>query len=118
MNRIHTHLFLAAAASLAMCGQAKASEAVQRPKVDFHSCSQPPWPAADLEAKHTGTVALRLNVSENGTVTASSVDKTSGFDSLDEAARTSIAKCRFKPATKDGKAVAAEVVIFYVWTLE
>lgn len=115
-----TSLMLAAAliATSSHAFAAGAAEATTKPVVDFHSCAKPVWPADDLKAEHTGTVTLSFNVTEAGTVADSHVLNSSGHPGLDEAARTGIAKCHFKPARKNGKAIAADVRVQYVWTLE
>jgi D-alanyl-D-alanine endopeptidase (penicillin-binding protein 7) len=86
--------------------------------VDFRSCSKPLWPQQALEAEHTGTVTLSFRISESGQVAGSAVVKSSGHASLDEAARSGIEKCSFKPATVRGKPVASWQKMQYVWTLE
>ena len=61
---------------------------------------------------------LVFNVNENGKVISSSVLKSSCYSALDEAARTGIAKCTFKPALAGGKPVSASVKVQYVWRLK
>lgn len=120
--RIANTCAILAAATLALHApgaSAAAKEPAKKPVLDFSSCDKPHWPSDDLQAKHTGNVTLRFTVSEAGTVTDSGIVKSSGFAGLDEAARSGIAKCRFKPAMAGGKPVAtANVQIQYVWTLE
>lgn len=115
---LHAATLLAGTALAALSAGAGAAETRQHPIVEFSTCAKPHWPAEDLKAKHTGTVTLRFAVSEAGTVTGSSVVKSSGFPGLDEAARNGIAQCRFKPAMAGDKAIAADVQVQYVWTLE
>lgn len=83
-------------ASLTACAHAGSNEAPQRPVVEFSSCGKPAWPQEDLKAGHTGTVTLNFTVDENGAVKESAILKSSGHPALDEAARSGIAKCRFK----------------------
>lgn len=112
---------LAGTAALTACSHAiaaGAADAQPKPVLDFSTCAKPTWPADDLKAKHTGTVVLGFSVTEAGAVADSRVVKSSGFPGLDEAARTGISRCRFKPAKTNGKAAAADVQIQYVWTLE
>jgi D-alanyl-D-alanine endopeptidase (penicillin-binding protein 7) len=100
-------------------GQQQASEQNStRAMADFSSCKKPIWPREELAAGHQGTVTLRFLINADGTVADSGVKKTSGFPALDEAARTGIAQCRFKPATKDGQPVQDWMQMQYVWTLE
>lgn len=93
MKQLCTAALLATLSAFAHAGS---SSPAQRPVVDFNSCAKPAWPQADLEAGHTGTVALSFTVDENGAVKESAIVKSSGHPALDEAARSGIAKCRFK----------------------
>jgi len=88
-----------------------------RAMADFKSCSKPVWPKQSLRDENTGTVVLGFLVDENGKVLDSTVKKSSGFAPLDEAARTGISKCSFKPATLDGKPVQEWMQMQYIWTL-
>ena len=89
-----------------------------KPVVQFDSCAKPEWPQEDLHAEHTGTVNLRFLIAADGSVSKSVVLKSSGYPGLDQAARSSIEKCRFKPGTSNSKPVASWVRVQYVWTLE
>ncbi|RZT03810.1 TonB family C-terminal domain-containing protein [Duganella sp. CF402] len=86
--------------------------------VDFNSCAKPVWPDGAIAANRTGTVSLEFKVGKDGKVKDSSVIRTSGHPDLDEAARTGISKCQFKPATKAGKPIDTKQKVQYVWTLE
>jgi D-alanyl-D-alanine endopeptidase (penicillin-binding protein 7) len=114
-----------AASAHAPAGQRAAAPAVsttagltRNALIDFKTCRKPHYPQADIAAGHQGTVTLGFKVTEDGSVSASSVTRSSGYASMDEAARTAIEKCSFRPALKDGKPVAAWTRIQYVWTLE
>ncbi len=85
---------------------------------DFRSCSKPAWPAASLKAQHTGTVTLGFEIDARGAVIDSTLHASSGDTLLDEAARSAIAKCRFKPATENGAPVRAWMQMRYVWLLK
>ncbi|UGQ46853.1 M56 family metallopeptidase [Massilia endophytica] len=84
---------------------------------DFSSCKKPEWPRSSLAAEHTGTVHLRFLISAEGRVTDYQLKSSSGDPLLDEAARVGISKCMFKPATRNGKPVAAWMQMQYIWTL-
>jgi D-alanyl-D-alanine endopeptidase (penicillin-binding protein 7) len=88
------------------------------PVLDFKSCRKPHYPRADLEAGHQGTVTLGFMVDRGGAVLDSIVTRSSGYASLDEAARGALEKCSFRPAMKNGKPVAQGVKVQYVWTLQ
>ncbi|MET0267830.1 MAG: M56 family metallopeptidase [Duganella sp.] len=85
--------------------------------VNFAGCSKPEWPAGAVAAQRTGKVTLKFLVGANGEVKDSGVVKSSGHADLDQAARTGIEKCSFKPGIKDGKPVEAWLMVQYVWTL-
>ena len=115
-------LLALAGACLGIYGQAVAADtptqADRPPVLDFSTCAKPQYPAASLQAKQTGTVNLSFQVTAAGKVENSSVASSSGYPALDEAARSGIAKCTFKPALAAGKQISSPVRIQYVWTLE
>jgi bla regulator protein BlaR1 len=86
--------------------------------VDFKSCAKPHYPAESLKAGNQGAVTLSFLIGVDGKAKESTVAKSSGFAPLDEAARTAIAKCSFKPATVAGKPVEDWMKMKYVWTLK
>jgi bla regulator protein BlaR1 len=92
--------------------------ATQRATVDFGSCVKPMYPAADLAAGHQGTVTLRFLVAPSGSVDDARIVSSSGFDTMDEAARGALRQCRFHPALKHGLPVEEWTKVMYVWTLE
>ena len=85
---------------------------------DFNTCAKPEWPKASLRNEETGTVTLQFLISEDGRVTESKIQKSSGFRDLDKAAVAGISKCRFKPGSVDGTPEKAWMQMQYVWTLE
>ncbi|GGX87889.1 TonB family protein [Pseudoduganella dura] len=85
---------------------------------DFSTCDKPVWPKESVLKSQHGTVTLAFMISEGGAVTDSKVVESSGFPLLDMAARDGIMKCRFVPATQDGKARAAWKQMQYVWKRE
>lgn len=84
----------------------------------FEQCDKPHYPAESLKQKHTGTVTLGFLVTKDGKVKQAKVTKSSGHAALDEAARTALAQCPFKPATAKDKPVEAWTAVQYVWTLD
>ncbi len=65
-----------------------------------------------------GTVTLKFLVGVDGKVIQAEVEKSSGFKRLDEAARTGLSRCQFKPATVDGKPEQGWASLKYTWRLE
>jgi protein TonB len=68
----------------------------------------PNYPPFAVRLDQTGNVLLKLTIDESGAVTAAKIEKSSGYDTLDNAAVAwVIARWRYEPATRDGKPVAA-----------
>lgn len=86
--------------------------------IDFSSCAKPEYPQADLDGGHQGAVTLSFLVGQDGKVGDSKIVKSSGFATMDEAARAAIAKCSFRPALERGRAIDGWTKVMYVWTLE
>jgi len=86
--------------------------------VDFNTCQLPEWPKASLRNEETGTVTLSFLIGSDGRVADSKIVKSSGFRDLDRAAENGIKRCRFKPATVDGKPEQTWQSMQYVWKLE
>jgi D-alanyl-D-alanine endopeptidase (penicillin-binding protein 7) len=86
--------------------------------LDFSSCARPQYPRADLKAGHQGTVTLGFLVSASGKVVDSKIVRSSGYATLDEAARSALVNCSFRPALKQGRAVQKWSGVQYVWTLK
>jgi len=51
-------------------------------------------------------------------VIESQVEKSSGFARLDEAARSALSKCQFKPGTLNGTPEQSWASMKYTWRLE
>jgi D-alanyl-D-alanine endopeptidase (penicillin-binding protein 7) len=94
------------------------SGATTRAIANFASCKKPEYPKLALSNKVTGTVTLGFLVGTDGAVRDSTVKKSSGDTSLDEAARLAIAKCSFLPAKAGGKPVEEWAQVQYVWSLD
>jgi D-alanyl-D-alanine endopeptidase (penicillin-binding protein 7) len=112
-------LVLACAASAhALATRAAPTAGITRPAVaDFSSCTKPQYPQADIAAGHEGTVTLNFRVDASGVVTESTILRSSGHASMDEAARGALYRCRFAPALRNGQPVPTWQPVQYVWTL-
>ena len=86
--------------------------------VDAKACEKPAYPAASIRASETGLVLLNFLIDVDGKVLESKVERTSGHRRLDEAARSGLAYCKFKPATVDGKPERTWARIEYEWKLD
>jgi protein TonB len=66
------------------------------------------FPLLSKRAKESGTVVLRIAVDSTGKLTDAVVQKSSGFERLDQQALQDIRSARFAPYMEDGKAVNIE----------
>lgn len=107
---------VAAAVLFTLCATAFGAEVA--PVLDSKSCEPPKYPKAALMNEETGTVSLLFQVSPDGKVNESKVEKSSGSKSLDKAALSAFTQCKFKPGTKDGKADTLWAKVEFVWKLE
>ncbi len=82
------------------------------------TCAKPDYPSASRRLEEEGTVTLKFLIGVDGRVIQAEVEKTSGFQRLDEAARNALSKCQFKPGTVDGKPEQSWASIKYTWRLE
>ena len=111
----HAHV----AAPRATVTAAQAAAGLTRSAViDFATCEKPHYPQADLTAGHTGSVTIAFQVDARGRIEQSNISKSSGYASLDEAARGALARCNFVPALRNGRPAETWQAVQYVWTLE
>ncbi len=88
------------------------------PSIDRSTCEAPKYPKAALINEESGTVSIGFLVGADGKVTETKIEKSSGSRSLDKAAVTALALCKFKPGTKDGKPDAVWAKVDFTWKLE
>ena len=108
---------LATRGDTATASTAAPSDVTRRAMLDFATCRKPRYPQADIAAGHEGEVTMDFLVDATGTVTASKILQSSGYASLDEAARGVLHQCHFRPALRHGQPVSAWAPVKYVWTL-
>jgi protein TonB len=86
--------------------------------VNSANCEKPEYPSASRRMEEEGTVSLRFLIGPDGKVIQSEIEKSSGYKRLDEAARSGLSRCQFRPATVDGKPEQAWASMKYTWRLE
>jgi periplasmic protein TonB len=85
----------------------------------MRTTDKPPYPVPDIRGGNEGITGLLVCVGVNGRVTAATLDYSSGFASLDQAALKWIRGVRFAPGAIDGAAQAmCGHRVSYEWTLE
>lgn len=87
----------------------KAPPAPTPPSAIASTHTQPPYPVLARRIGKQGTVLLNITIGTNGDVQNVSVAKSSGDDSLDEAAVAWVREhWRYRPATQNGQPVVAQ----------
>jgi protein TonB len=71
----------------------------------------PEYPRLSRRLKESGTVLLRVRVSPEGRSAQVDLNKSSGYDRLDQSAIDAVRKWRFVPAKQGEQAVAAWVIV-------
>ena len=82
------------------------------------NCPRPEYPSASKRLEEEGTVTLRFLVGSDGKVISAEVEKSSNFRRLDEAAKSALMKCQFKPSLKDGIPVEGVAKMNYSFKLD
>lgn len=82
------------------------------------ACPPPEYPWESIRRGQEGVVRLRLRIGRDGAVLEVSVETSSGFPRLDEAARAAVARWRFVPSTEGGLGVEDEVLLPVRFRLE
>ena len=110
--------FAVSAAPASAASEKKQTPGHKHALLNFASCAKPMYPAEALKAKREGTVEFSFDVGADGSLLGSKIDKSSGHVDLDEAALTALNKCKFTPASQDGKPIAESAKVKYVWQLK
>jgi protein TonB len=86
--------------------------------VNSANCVKPEYPSASKRLEEEGTVNLRFLIGIDGKVLEASIEKSSGYRRLDEAAREGLSRCQFTAATVGGKPEQAWATMKYTWRLD
>lgn len=79
---------------------------------------KPTYPAFARRLGHEGRVVIRIQVLSSGAVAAASIERSSGYAVLDEAALASIKRWRFRPAQRAGQPVDATLNVPITFKLQ
>ncbi len=109
----------AAASAPAKSAPAEAAPLIQ-PHLNANYLDNPPpaYPRISRRLGEQGKVLLRAMINTGGTVAQLTVQKTSGFSRLDQAALETVKNWRFVPARRGGQVVPAWVVVPVSFSLE
>jgi periplasmic protein TonB len=75
------------------------------------------YPDQSKRLGEEGTCRVEMQIGADGRVASSAIKQSSGFPRLDEACLRAVKGARFKPATEEGKPVAATVILPIKWQL-
>lgn len=105
----------------------KRAEAVEEPKVekevaaifnaDYLKNPPPAYPSISRRLGEEGRVLLKVRVLEDGTAASVTLQKSSGFDRLDESALNAVKNWKFVPAKKGNQNISSWVVVPIVFSL-
>ena len=102
----------------ATVNSASAADAKATPVFSDLAACRPNYPHEAVVANQQGSVKVRISVDRKGKFTGSEILSSSGSTALDNATTDAFAKCKYKPAHKNGKPIASSFDAVYVWKLE
>ena len=94
---------------------AEAPSVVSAAFIDMSSCKRPEYPEAALAANQAGTTVLRYIVETDRSLRDLSVERSSGWPQLDQAAIDALGRCKGVPALVNGVAVSSYGRLNYTW---
>jgi TonB family protein len=89
-----------------------------RARVIVEGCEMPEYPPAALRAYESGLTVLAFLVDASGNLLESQVRFSSGSKQLDNAAKSALSLCKFKPAHRDGQPIQSWMKIEYKWQID
>jgi periplasmic protein TonB len=99
---------------------APVEEKLELPKfgVAYLNNPAPDYPGMAKRAGEQGRVLLKVLVSAEGAAESVDLEKSSGFERLDNAAKDAVSRWRFIPARKGGQALGAYVIVPIKFSLD
>jgi TonB family protein len=88
--------------------------------IDSKTCSNSEefYPRESRQLNQQGTVVLRFDVEADGRLAQVEVERSSGFERLDLAARLLLYSCKFKPGMVNGKPEKTSATLEVIWKLD
>lgn len=87
------------------------------PAIDWSTCRRPEYPDSSVKRKEQGTVSVDVEVDASGKALSSKIGQSSGYSKLDTVTQRAVERCRFSPATVDGKPEASTATVRFTWQL-
>jgi len=85
---------------------------------DYAENPKPDYPSIARSMGWQGKVMLRVQVSDQGLSDAVEIERSSGYDMLDESALEAIKQWRFTPAKHGETPIASSVIVPIIFTLQ
>lgn len=87
-------------------------------EADYLRNTPPSYPPSARRRHVEGKVLLKVSVSDAGEVEKVEIDRSSGSEALDEAAREAVQRWRFVPARRGSEKVAADVIVPIIFQIK
>ena len=114
-----TTRFAAVAAGLLLCfGASQVAAADRGARIDLNGCEKPELASRYTDDVDEAKVTVAYLVDAKGAVMSSKVVESSGNGRIDRASSRAGAKCRFKPASKDGQDAMSWAKVTYKWIID
>ncbi|MFN4324455.1 MAG: energy transducer TonB [Azonexus sp.] len=108
----------ASGVSASVAAPVSASVSAARFDAAYLQNPRPNYPALSRRLGEEGKVLLKVRVTAEGTAAAVELEKSSGFDRLDTAARETVARWRFVPAKRGDEAIESAVIVPIIFRLD
>ncbi len=105
-------------APVAAAPSAPAAVTAARFNAAYLNNPEPKYPPISRRLGEEGKVLLKVRVTTEGAAASVDLEKTSGFERLDEAARLAVARWRFVPAKRGDEPIEASVIVPIVFRLD
>lgn len=105
-------------APASVAGHAPITVSAARFDATYLQNPRPTYPPISRRLGEEGKVLLKVRVTADGTAATVDLEKTSGFERLDAAARDTVARWRFVPAKRGDEAIEAAVIVPIVFRLD
>ncbi|PTU30131.1 energy transducer TonB [Stenotrophobium rhamnosiphilum] len=86
--------------------------------IDWSSCKRPSYPETSIRKNEEGVVIIDVDLASDAHIINTRVSQSSGHERLDATTQRAIEKCRFNPATLDGRPQASTAVVRFTWALQ